>query len=125
TALGMAANGSVRRPINAWINGDHDHPQEVRDALLVASERMAMRGALLGSPIMLFITAPVIAHLAGFTAIGYIAVEFMGMIALAIAAFLMGHALELRNRPLMIEVAAAMPADVLPAIRTWGLRSAF
>lgn len=125
TALGIVANPQIRKPVKAWVNGDHSDPAGVRDAMLVASERLAMRGAILGAPFMLGVAAPLIAHMAGFTLRGYIAVEFMAMVALAIAAFLMANGLEIVNRPLVLEVASLVPPSEPSEIRTWGLRSAF
>lgn len=124
-AMGVIANPDIRRPIRAWIAGDHSDPRLVRDMTMVLAERFAMRGALLGAPLMLGVAAPVLAHMAGFTRLGYVAVEVLGAIGLALAAFLMANGLEILNRPLLLETAAELPGDLTTHDRTWGLRATF
>jgi class 3 adenylate cyclase len=123
TTIGIATSRAVRRPIRAWIDGDHSHARETRDAVLMTAESMAMHGGVLGAPFMLIVVAPTLANYAGFGTLGYITVEAMGMIALSLAAFLMANGLRILLRPLLEEVAASIPPDVKPTRRTWSLRS--
>jgi class 3 adenylate cyclase len=125
TAIGIGTSVAIRRPIRSWIDGDHDHAREARDAILIAAESMAMRGGVLGAPFMLVVVAPVFAHYAGFHTLGYASVEAMGMIALSLAAFLMANGLRVLLRPLLEEVAAYIPIDVRPTRRTWSLKTVF
>ncbi len=123
TIFAIGTSWAIRRPINAWIAGDHSEARETRDAVLITAESMAMRGGLLGAPFMLIVVAPLLANYAGFGALGYISVEAMGMIALSLAAFLAANGLRILMRPLLEEVGARMPIDVKPTRRTWSLRT--
>ncbi|MEY2417933.1 MAG: adenylate cyclase [Actinomycetota bacterium] len=123
TGIGIGTNVAIRRPIRAWIEGDHGHAREARDAVLIAAENMAMRGGVLGAPFMLVVVAPVFAHYAGFGTLGYASIEAMGMIALSLAAFLMANGLRILLRPLLEEVAGYIPIDVRPTRRTWSLKT--
>ncbi len=123
TVIGIGTSRAVRRPITAWINGDHANAREVRDAVLITAESMAMRGGVLGAPFMLVVVAPLLASYAGFGTLGYISTIAMGMIALSLAAFLMANGLRVLLRPLLEEVAVELPVDVRPTRRTWSLRT--
>jgi adenylate cyclase len=125
TAIGIGSSVAIRRPIRAWIDGDHEHAREARDAILIAAESMAMRGGVLGAPFMLAVVAPLFARYAGFGTLGYASVEVMGMIALSLAAFLMANGLRILLYPLLEEVASNIPIDVRPTRRTWSLKTVF
>jgi adenylate cyclase len=123
TILGIGTSRAIRLPIKAWIHGDHENTREVRDAILITAESMAMRGGVLGAPLMLAVVAPLLANYADFGTLGYLATIAMGMIALSLAAFLMANGLRIFMRPLLEEVASNMPVDVKPTRRTWSLRT--
>ena len=125
TGVGIGSSVAIRRPIRAWIEGDHEHAREARDAILVAAENMAMRGGVLGAPFMLIVVAPVFANYAKFGPLGYASVEAMGLIALSLAAFLMANGLRVVLRPMLEEVARSIPIDVRPTRRTWSLKTVF
>jgi class 3 adenylate cyclase len=125
TALGIVTSRSQRGQIKVWVGGDHDHPREMRDAILVLPESMAMRAGVLGAPYYLIVAGPLLADYAGFGVRGYIATEAMAMIALSLAAFLAANGLRILTRPILQEVAALMPIDVVPTRRTWDLRTVF
>ena len=125
TTVGIGTSRNIRRQINAWIAGDHEHAAEARDAILVLAESMAMRAGVLGAPFMLIVVAPVLANYADFGVLGYISSEAMAMIALSLAAFLAANGLRILMRPLLEEVQATMTVDVKPTRRTWDLRTVF
>ncbi|MEY2470178.1 MAG: adenylate cyclase [Actinomycetota bacterium] len=124
-SAGIGTNVTFRGIVTRWVDGDHSHPELVRDAVLAGPEGMAMRGGLLGSPFLLLVVVPILAVKLDFSLRGFVAVELMGMLALALAAFLMANGLRLLTAPLLFEIAAEMPVDVHPLASTWSLRSLF
>ncbi len=122
---GIGAARETRGVVNRWVAGDHSDPQHVRDVVLTGPEAMAMRGGVLGSPFLLLVVTPFIADALEFSWRGFIAVELMAMVALALASFLMANGLRLLTAPLLTEIAAEMPVDVRPLTSTWSLRSLF
>ena len=122
---GIATNSQLRRMVKRWLGGDHSNSELVRDAVLAGPERIAFRGGFLGSPFLLIVVAPVLSNMLHFTLRGFVAIELMAMMALALAAFLMANGLRLFTVPLLRELAGEMPHDVRPLSRTWSLKSLF
>jgi len=124
-ASGIGTSVELRRIISRWVDGDHSNPALVRDAVLAGPEGMAMRGGFLGSPFLLLVVVPIVGVKLDFSLRGFVAIELMGMVTLALASFLMANGLRLLTAPLLFEIASEMPVDARPLASTWSLRSLF
>ena len=105
---------TFRKPIEAWIAGDHSDPLHVRDSALVSAERAAAQGLKVALPLGAAIVAPMLVNFGHLGWRGLVIVELMIAMSFAISMFLVGIACTLLARPLLEEIAAELKVNQPP-----------
>ncbi|MEY2419822.1 MAG: adenylate cyclase [Actinomycetota bacterium] len=111
-----------RRPIEAWIAGDHSNPLHVRDSALVSAQRAAAQGLKVALPLGATIVAPMLVHFGHLGWRGFLIVEVMIAMSFAISMFLVGIACTLLARPLLEEIATELTVNQPPKMRAWSVK---
>jgi adenylate cyclase len=113
---------SFRKPIEAWIAGDHSDPLNVRDCALVSAQRAAAQGLKVALLLGAAIVAPMLVHFGHLGWRGFVIVELMIAMSFAISMFLVGIACTLLARPLLEEIAAELKVNQPPRMRAWSVK---
>jgi class 3 adenylate cyclase len=111
-----------RKPIEAWLAGDHSDPLHVRDCALVSAQRAASQGLKVALPLGATIVAPMLVHYGHLGWRGFVIVEVMIAMSFAISMYLVGVACTLLARPLLEEIAAELRDNQRPKMRAWPVK---
>jgi class 3 adenylate cyclase len=121
---GIATHVRMRRLANAWMRGEAEaDPRIAREMFLTAPSRMALRGLLILIPFGLFVVGPLAARSAHVHRYSVVAIDALVMWAFGVAAFVIGTAIRLINRPMLEELDAVLGDTApRPTGRSWSLQ---
>jgi class 3 adenylate cyclase len=111
-----------RKPIEAWIAGDHSDPLHVRDCALVSAQRAAAQGLKVALPLGAAVVAPMLVRFGHLGWRGFLIVEVMIAMSFAISMYLVGIACTLLARPLLEEISAELTVHETPRMRAWSVK---
>jgi class 3 adenylate cyclase len=118
---GLHSIPQYRKPIEAWIAGDHSDPVLARDCALVSAQRAAAQGLKVALPLGAAVVAPMLVHYGHLGWRGFVIVEVMIAMSFAISMYLVGIACNLLARPLLEEIGAELRDNEPPMLRAWSL----
>jgi class 3 adenylate cyclase len=123
-AAGIGTHVTMRRVANAYTRGDDDaDPRAAREIFLTAPSRMSLRGLFILIPFGLLVVGPLAARSSHVRRYSVVSIDLLVLWAFGVAAFVIGTAIRLINRPILEELDAALGDNApRPIGRSWSLQ---